>query len=382
MDCSSLATRTDFGSYIALLYDATQGDLTRLGECKLEVCTALWGEGNPDISGIGMLVAYVLEQFLGLALAFAVCIVRFRNTRGTTVWNSMAPRALNAFHDCATFFAFSIQLAAIVVLVKANFGISTAGMGDATMRITHAVSALVLLPLGYNMLVPGLGPSQPHLELHVIQPHEFKAEVGVEKTEHFETKRDTQRFLLFIVCWLLAFYPFQSAINSWFGTSKIGSSSTAVITKEQFEVIESMCTEGIKQISDTENALMAAFEILAFVPLSTLVLGRVLWLGIEKHHHGPRFYLTLASLRKRYLSVKAGEGLQMACFVAIPLLASGLLWTIFRAQRLQMDMASVLESGDSDHQWTFGQVVAVTLFAPILVEAWNAYTEGRNQETR
>ncbi|KAK4960431.1 hypothetical protein LTR10_003327 [Elasticomyces elasticus] len=380
MDCSSLATRNDFDAYIALLFSETHGNFTLLQECKPQVCTALWGQGNSDISGIGMLVAYVLEQALGLGLALTVCILRLGFTRKTPVLNLVAPRALNSFHDCATFFAFSIQLAAIVVLVRENFGISTAGMGDATVRITQAVSVLVLLPLGYNMLVPFLGPSNQHHKL--AQANESEAETSFEKKENRDPDASTQRFLLFIVCWLLAFYPLQSAMNSWFGVSKIGSSGTAVISPEDFAKIENMCTEGIQQISGIENALMAAFEMLAFVPLSTLVLGRVLWLGIEKHHHGSRFYLALESLRKRHLGVKAGEGLQMACFVAIPLLASGLLWTVFRAQRLQMDMASVLESGDSDHQWTFGQVVAVTLFAPILVETWNAYTEGRGQENK
>ncbi|KAK5700070.1 hypothetical protein LTR97_006205 [Elasticomyces elasticus] len=380
MNCSSLATRNDFDAYIALLFNETHGNFTLLQECKLQVCTALWGQGNSDISGIGMLIAYVLEQALGLGLALTFCMLRLGGTKKRPVLNLVALRALDSFHDCATFFAFSIQLAAIVVLVRENFGISTAGMGDATVRVTQAISVLVLLPLGYNMLVPTFGPSDQHQEL--AQANELEDETRLEKKKNRDPAANTQRFLLFVVCWLLAFYPFQSAMNSWFGTSKIGSSSTAVISPEDFAEIGNMCTEGMQQISGTENALMAAFEILAFVPLSTLVLGRVLWLGIEKHHHGSRFYVILESLRKKHLSVKAGEGLQMACFVAIPLLASGLLWTVFRAQRLQMDMASVLESGDSDHQWTFGQVVAVTLFAPILVETWNAYTEGRGQENK
>ena len=54
MDCVALATRKSFGSYIRLLFDQTDGDLTRLRQCKPQVCIALWGQGNSDISGIGV----------------------------------------------------------------------------------------------------------------------------------------------------------------------------------------------------------------------------------------------------------------------------------------------------------------------------------------
>jgi len=54
LDCSTFLVRHDFDTYITLLLNATDNDLSRLVKCRSEVCTALWGQGNSDISGIGV----------------------------------------------------------------------------------------------------------------------------------------------------------------------------------------------------------------------------------------------------------------------------------------------------------------------------------------
>lgn len=65
VNCSLLATRTNFDIYAAKLVSVTNGDLKLLNECKTEVCSALWGQGNGDISGIGV---YRLQKVLAVAL--------------------------------------------------------------------------------------------------------------------------------------------------------------------------------------------------------------------------------------------------------------------------------------------------------------------------
>lgn len=54
VDCSPLVERRDFDSYIAAVLNVTAGNLHQLIECRAEVCIALWGQGNPDVSGIGV----------------------------------------------------------------------------------------------------------------------------------------------------------------------------------------------------------------------------------------------------------------------------------------------------------------------------------------
>lgn len=54
LNCSSFATRNDFDAYVTLLLQASNNDIPLLSQCKPEICAALWGQGNSDISGIGV----------------------------------------------------------------------------------------------------------------------------------------------------------------------------------------------------------------------------------------------------------------------------------------------------------------------------------------
>jgi hypothetical protein len=64
IDCSALSSRTDFPHYVSLLKNVSAYNLTKLESCKEEMCSALWGIGNPDISGIGVGVATAISDFL------------------------------------------------------------------------------------------------------------------------------------------------------------------------------------------------------------------------------------------------------------------------------------------------------------------------------
>jgi hypothetical protein len=54
IDCEALETRNAFKNYIQTLENATHGNFSQARACRLEVCSALYGAGNPDISGIGV----------------------------------------------------------------------------------------------------------------------------------------------------------------------------------------------------------------------------------------------------------------------------------------------------------------------------------------
>lgn len=62
VSCSSLASRTNFASYIATIKDVTGNNLTLVDQCRAEVCNALWGSGNPDVSGIGVCQGVFLSE--------------------------------------------------------------------------------------------------------------------------------------------------------------------------------------------------------------------------------------------------------------------------------------------------------------------------------
>jgi hypothetical protein len=53
-NCSFLASRSGFAEYIQTINDTTGFNVTLLEACQSNICNALWGVGNADISGIGV----------------------------------------------------------------------------------------------------------------------------------------------------------------------------------------------------------------------------------------------------------------------------------------------------------------------------------------
>ncbi len=64
-------------------------------------------------------------------------------------WQKLA----KTFSDCAVFFAISIQISCVVVLVRRGFSISANGLGGLTVQITRAVALLCMLPLIFPMFI-------------------------------------------------------------------------------------------------------------------------------------------------------------------------------------------------------------------------------------
>ena len=61
MNCTALRSRQHFANYIHLINETTKGNFSLVRACKADVCTALWGSGNPDISGIGVSACLLFE---------------------------------------------------------------------------------------------------------------------------------------------------------------------------------------------------------------------------------------------------------------------------------------------------------------------------------
>lgn len=52
--CNALKSLDAFDSYMELLRKETGFQQPRLKPCRQKVCLAIWGNSNPDISGIGV----------------------------------------------------------------------------------------------------------------------------------------------------------------------------------------------------------------------------------------------------------------------------------------------------------------------------------------
>jgi len=237
IDCSNLSSRTNFASYITSIRNVTGGDFSLVNECRALVCGALWGSGNPDISGIGMAVGYVLETIIGTTIVAVFFGLGWRPASNKSLWIRLVmASAAEIFYDTAIFFAFAIQIASVVALSRANFGINANGMGAITLKITWAISLLTLLPLlpfSYGNLIFRKGEESKISEIATSDSPSIRLKdeetrtgsVGSagrrnlrSATKREEEARDRQRFFLFVLCWMVSIYPFLSRMVGTFGS--------------------------------------------------------------------------------------------------------------------------------------------------------------------
>lgn len=384
INCEYLASRTSFPNYIASIRNATADNFTLVGQCKAEICNALWGSGNPDISGIGvrngsfyngrdvadedmkMIVGYTVENVLGFILVslLYIFLLRTNNEQKPALPESLdrhisvVRRGCSSFYDCAVFFTFSIQLACIVVLTRVDFGINANGMGDSTAKITWAVSLLTILPPMYVAFNPGL--------LREPQPDHAGALAGEKKKD----RKEQLRFVLFALCWLLFIYPFLSRMMETFGPSAINKGQ--VVSANEWDSIETLCTAGVDSISTREILAMDFFSVAGSVFVCLMTLTKIIWLAVQRHHKDSRLVQRiLIEFSKHRTQLRRVP--VIALFVAMPIIAVSQLWTIFRLRSFQRQMARNAGNYDADGQWTFGQIAAVTIFVPVGVECCFAW---------
>jgi hypothetical protein len=234
IDCSQLGTRTDFRSYILLVSNATGGNFSLASDCKPEICAALWGSGNPDISGIGMTAGYVLGVALGITLTLMFMVLSTWSIPGESRrWKVLLSKTFAVYHDSAVFLSFSVQIASVIMLAKANFGISADGMGANTMEITWIVSLLTLLPVCYGVFIFRLCDAQKLLKaegsegegwnrreesnLHPPSRKGLENEATAKEKAEKVSSKDRLRFLLFVISWMISAYPFFSRMVCTFG---------------------------------------------------------------------------------------------------------------------------------------------------------------------
>lgn len=212
--CNTFASRSGFPEYIELLRNATSSDFSLVSSCTAEICGALWGTGNPDISGVGMATGYLLESFVALGLCISSLLQQFLFRSRPNRTNLVLANASRTFFDTASLFTFSIQLACILTIAKADYGLGANGMGGTTKEITWLVSSLTLLPLALFILRPSIYQEDKHkgaAERPSLARRSSSTAPGLAEA------RQEYRIYTFVLCWGLAFYPFFSRMGNTFG---------------------------------------------------------------------------------------------------------------------------------------------------------------------
>lgn len=291
-----------------------------------------------------MIIGYYLENILAFLLTvISISLRRATSTASVSRWINVLAHTYESFFTCAAFLTFSLQVASIIVLSWVDYGISATGLGSLTLEITWAISIISLIPLMYGVFFPEL-----------FRPLSGRGEKALKA-------RDSLRFAIFIICWLPSLCTFITSSIQTIGESQIGNHAGAVISNDNWAILEDMCWNGIQQLSTAENTSMATFRMVSWIIVSLLALGRLVRLGLQKHHDGSRIAQITGQIGRQFRS-------SYVLLFILPVLAITQFWTLQRLQELQFAMSDATGNSDMDRQWTFGQVVAVAAFTPVLVD--------------
>jgi hypothetical protein len=311
-----------------------------------------------------MTAGYFLENIAAFLFTCAVLLCRKYEARISSRLRHILSKTYDTFYFCAVFLTFSIQIAVMITLSEANFGITTNGMGGYTVQLTWTVSVLTLFPLTYVALMPGLIGVPKDSEDHIQQ-----ADSNREGKE--EKDRELQRTLLYLICLLLSFYPFVSSMFSMYGKSQIGNSPGSVINSTDWQSIQNICFENVSYITNEETGAMKACLTLSWIIIFGFTIGKLV-LDISRgtapkptlQHHGPLKRLIPLSKSLNELPWEQWP------LVLVPILAITQFWTYLRLHQAQKQIAEATGNLYQDNQWSFGQIVAITVFAPVITECW------------
>ncbi|KAL8688388.1 MAG: hypothetical protein Q9218_005688 [Villophora microphyllina] len=312
-----------------------------------------------------MILGYVLENILGFLFALALytvpgscCELWGQHHRPYGRLRHVLIQGCDCFYDSAAFLTFSIQIASIVMLVRLDYGVSASGMGDSTAKITWAVSLLTMLPLMYVNYLPQL--------LHQ-GPENSKGQISVQLS------KQRLRFGLLAVCWLLSLYPSYSKMVGYFGPSLVGNGSHQAISDSEWNIIEASCTAGVKSISKQELGAQQFFGVAGSLFIFLCSLTKIIWLGMQRQHADSKLVRRI----RRYRDL-VGADMSLPFLVFLPIFAISQVWTILRLRQFQSGIAQNAGNVDYDSQWTFGQIAAITVFMPVVVECWFSWTNSKD----
>ncbi|KAK7436461.1 hypothetical protein CaCOL14_003809 [Colletotrichum acutatum] len=368
--CAGLDSFRAFDEYVDKLRSETSLNESSLENCRIQICHALWGESNPDISGIGIFIGYTIEVALGFLLAVLFLGISRYQGQNQKLFQTAVKVGLEAFFDFAIYFATSVAIAVLVMLYKNDYGISTEGFGANEAHMGLALSVTCVLPLFYPVGLLSTKSLQRPAKSRTISNEE----------PHEEDEKENLRLLLFCLLAVLIFYPFVSkCIHTWkpsqIGTAK-GPEGRTLITREEWNRIENMCFGSTSFFTDTEQVILAVFEFLASISIFLFAIWRVSGAVVRKMEEddiavGDRRQKTAELKKMRELIQKAWEQraiMQISLLLVPVVLAGPLLWSVFRLRTIQAAIAERLESTYSGNDWGFGQIIGIIIFVPIFTE--------------
>jgi len=290
-----------------------------------------------------MVVGYFCASILGFLFALSLAFHEPLRTKSSTKQDKLLKDGYAKFFECAIFFAASIQIACMIVLVRKDFGISANGLGGFTVQITWAVALLCMLPLLYPMVI----------------------------LTYTDSEKNNYRLFLFCGCWLLFFYTFISQMMGNFGPTQIGigagGGGATIISTGEWDTLTTLCLTGVKPLSNAEHRVLSRFGAAGSLLVTLYALASMIWFIGKKLL--PDYAETMKKRITSFISEEQRKTyIITTVLVLVPILTIPQFWRVLRLRGIQKALANTTSNAYIDNQWTFGQVVAVMLFAPVITE--------------
>lgn len=288
-----------------------------------------------------VIVGYYLEFALAALLALTFLFLqRTRNQKHISACCAIT----GVYADAAMALALAVELASTILLIKRESGLGSDDFGALTMQVVWVVALLVMLPIATFCW-------------HDLKDKRFELRICVASLVYI-------LFLITFICRMIATYS----------SGQVGSGNGAVITDAEEMQFEILCLSQTHQLSSSASITMEVFSIGGSIWVSGLVLGALIRECLDPNNViMRRIKASLGPLRNQ-------DGTLAIILIGLFVWSVPLFWVMMKLRDLQAELATDLGQSNGSQEWSFGQILAVVVFVPVLVEILNQYLERYNGE--
>ena len=284
-----------------------------------------------------VIVGYYLEFALAIILGCSLLIFERMQRR---TWSAVCRNISIAYADSAIALALAVELAASIMLIKRNFGLGSNDFGALTVEIVWVVALLVMLP------------------------------ITTFCWQDLKDKKFELRICVIALTFVLFLATFVSRMISTYSEGQIGTGDDKAMSTEEYEQIQLLCRIREHALSSSAHTLMEVFSIGGSMWASCLVIAAL----VKQCLYGSQI-ATVKWLKHAFKAVKDEKRILSIIVSALIVWSVPLFWVLMKLREGQAQFARDLEESNGSETWTFGQILAVVVFMPVVVEVLNQYLQ-------
>lgn len=291
-----------------------------------------------SLTTVQVLVGYFIE--FSLAVTLGISLLVFIHKQKARLAASCRG-IIGAYVDSAIALALSVELACAIMLIKKNFGLQVSEFGGLTVQIVWIVAALVMLP------------------------------VVSFCWRDLQDKKTELRLCMTVLAFILFFITFICRMISTYTSQQVGSSKDDVVTDGEAEQIVLLCFRGRSNLSPSATITVEVFSIGASLWISCNVILAL----VDQCLDGSKRYLVARALHQYAKKLKSDNIGTLISVSALMVWSIPLFWALLTLRSWQKTFAASIGEASGSDVWSFGQIIAVIVFLPVLSELLNQYLD-------